>query len=43
MRTNDGTLKIADVGFCELRFDVDNVIVPEMTASAVHLPRLAGK
>lgn len=43
MRANDGTLKIADVGFCELRFDVDNVIVPEMAASAVHIPRLAGK
>ena len=43
MRAPDGTLKIADVGFCELRFDVNNVIVPEMAASAVHLPRLAGK
>lgn len=37
-----GTLKISDVGLCELRYSVESVAVPELVPSAIHIPRLSG-
>jgi serine/threonine protein kinase len=42
MRDSEGTLKISDVGLCDLRYPVESVVVPELVPSILHLPKLSG-
>ena len=41
MRSSDGTLKISDVGLCNLRYAVESVTVPELAPSTLHIPLLS--
>jgi len=41
MRAGDNALKIADVGLCDLRAKIEDIVVPTLPATPMHLPRLS--